>query len=164
MIGQLLGEPEFWVLVAALVLAGLLWKPAQRSLIGGLDARARRIREELETARSLRDEAERMLAEYRTKEREAAAEAEAIIAHARAEAERLAAHAARSLDEALQRRRNQAAERIAQDQAKALAEIRAVTVDVAIAAARRLIAAELDESRGAGLIDDAIVALPHQLQ
>jgi F-type H+-transporting ATPase subunit b len=57
-----------------------------------------------------------------------------------------------------------AAERIAQDQAKALAEIRAVAVDVAIAAARRAIAAELDAARGSALIDSAIAALPQQLQ
>ena len=50
------------------------------------------------------------------------------------------------------------------DGAKALAEIRAVTVDVAISAARQVIVTELDEARGGALIDAAIVALPQQLQ
>jgi len=44
-----------------------------------------------------------------------------------------------------------------------LAEIRSIAVDVAISAARQVIAASLDERRGAALIDDAIAALPRQL-
>ena len=63
----------------------------------------------------------------------------------------------------LRRRQQLAQERIAQEEAKALAEIRAIAVDVAISASRQVIAASLDERRGAALIDDAIAALPRQL-
>ena len=56
-----------------------------------------------------------------------------------------------------------AEERIAQEEARALSEIRAVTVDVAISAARQVITSELDEQRGAALIDTAIAELPRQL-
>jgi F-type H+-transporting ATPase subunit b len=56
-----------------------------------------------------------------------------------------------------------AQERIAQEEAKAVAEIRTIAVDVAISASRQVIAASLDERRGAALIDDAIAALPRQL-
>jgi F-type H+-transporting ATPase subunit b len=160
---HLFAEPEFWVLVAVLIFVGLVWKPAKRLLIGGLDARAERIREELETARRLLDEAERALASYRQRQGEAAAEAEAIVAHAKTEAERIAQQSARELEEALRRRRRLAEERIAQEEARALAEIRVAAVDIAIAAARRIIAAELDQGRGAALIDAAIAALGHQL-
>jgi F-type H+-transporting ATPase subunit b len=160
---HLLHDPEFWVLLAVLVFAAGVWKPARRALIGALDGRATRIREELEAAKKLREEAQQMLAQYQRREREAAAEAEVILAHARAEAERIAAQSARDLEEALQRRRLLAEERIAQEEMKALAEIRAITVDVAISAARQVIAAGLDEQRGAALIDAAITALPQQL-
>ena len=63
-----------------------------------------------------------------------------------------------------QRRQRLAEERIAQAEAKAAAEIRAVAVDVAIAAAREVIAAQLDEGRGGALIDSAIAALPQRLR
>lgn len=157
-------DPEFWVLLAVVVFVIGVWKPAGRAILGGLDARGVRIRDELETARRLREEAQQVLAGYQKQQREAAAEADAILAHARAEAERIAAQAARNLEETLERRRRLAEERIAQEEAKALAEIRAVTVDVAISAARQVIIAELDEQRGAALIDAAIAALPQQLQ
>ena len=64
----------------------------------------------------------------------------------------------------LERRQRLAEERIAQAEAKAAAEIRAEAVDVAIAAARRVIRSDLDEGRGAALIDSAIAALPQGLR
>jgi len=160
----LFGDPEFWVLIAVVVFVVGVWKPARLAIVGGLDARAVRIRDELEAARRLRDEAQQALAGYQQREREAAAEAEAILAHARAEAERITAQAVRDLEQTLERRRRLAQERIAQEEAKAVAEIRAVTVDVAISAARQVIVTELDDQRGAALIDTAIDALPQQLQ
>jgi F-type H+-transporting ATPase subunit b len=161
---HLFAEPEFWILLAVVAFVIGVWKPARKAILGRLDARAARIRDELETARRLREEAQEALATYQKQQREAAAEAEAILAHARAEAERIAAQAARNLEETLERRQRLAQERIAQEEAKALAEIRGVTVDVAIAAARQAIVAGLDERRGAALIDAAIAALPQQLQ
>ncbi len=158
------GDPEFWVAVAAAIFIAVVWKPARKALVGSLDERAARIRSELDEAQKLRDEAQQLLAEYQTKEREAAAEAQAIVAHAREEAERIAAQSAHDLEEALQRRQRLAEARIAQAEGKALDEIRAVAVDVAIAAARQLIAGELDEERGAALIDSAIAALPQRLR
>jgi F-type H+-transporting ATPase subunit b len=160
----ILHEPEVWLTIAVLVFIAVVWKPAKRSLIGGLDARASRIREQLDAARGLREEAERALAASQLKQRGGVAEAEAIIAHAKAEAERIVAQAGRDLEATLQRRQRLAEERIAQQEARALAEIRSVTVEVAMSAARRVIAAELDEQRGAALIDAGIAALPHLLQ
>jgi F-type H+-transporting ATPase subunit b len=160
---HLFADPEFWVLIAVVIFAVVVWKPAKRTIIGALDARAERIRQELEAAGKLRAEAQEALATCQRKQQEAAAEAEAIVAHARNEAARIAEQSARDLEDMLRRRQLLAEERIAQEEAKALAELRAITVDVAISAAREVIAAELDEKRGAALIDEAIAALPRQL-
>jgi F-type H+-transporting ATPase subunit b len=157
-------EPEFFVLIAFGLFIAVIWKRGGQAVLGGLDARSARIREELDAARALREEAERALAEYQAKQREAAAEAEAVLAHARAEAERVAAQAARDLEGTLERRRRLAEERIAQEQQKALAEIRALAVDLAVAAARQVIAGAIDETRGAALIDAEIAALPPRLR
>ncbi len=160
---HLFAGPEFWVLVAAAVFIAIVWKPAKKSLIGSLDERAARIRAELDEAKKLREEAEQLLAQYQQKGREATAAAEAIVAHAREEAERIAAQSARDLTEALARRQCLAEERIAQAETKALDEIRAVAVDVAIGAAREVVASQIDEARGAALLDAAIAALPQRL-
>lgn len=161
---EFLHDAEFWVLVAAVIFVIAVFRPAGRALTGGLDARAARIRGELDEARRLRDEAERLVAEYRAKERDAVAEAAAIVAHAKQEAERIAAQSALDLEQALKRRQQIAVERIAQAEAKALAEVRAAAIDVAIAAARDVIADAIDQKRGAALLDAAIVALPQRLR
>jgi len=57
-----------------------------------------------------------------------------------------------------------AEERIAQAESKAIDEIRAAAVDVAIDAARRVIVSELDERRGAAMLDTAIASLPQRLR
>jgi F-type H+-transporting ATPase subunit b len=160
---RLVHEAEFWFAISVVIFVALLWRPAKRFLIGRLDARAARIRDELGAAHDLREEAERTLAQLRVREREAAAEAEEIVAHAKAEAERIAAQSMQAMEEAVRRRERLAEERIAQEQARAVAEIRAATVDVAIAAARNIIASALDQRRGAALIDAAISDLPNQL-
>src|SRR6266446_1205008 len=79
----LLEDPEFWVVLAVLIFVIGVWKPARRAILGGLDARAARIRDELEGAQRLREEAERALAAYQRQQQQAAAEAAAILAHAR---------------------------------------------------------------------------------
>ena len=160
---EFLHESEFWVLIAAIVFVALVGRKVFGALAGGLDARAARIRGELDEARRLREEAEQLVAEYRAKQQQAAADAEAIVAHAKAEAERIAAQAARDLEQALERRQRMAEERIEQAEAKALDEVRAVAIDVAIAAAREVIAAEIDERRGSALLDEAIGTLPQRL-
>lgn len=160
---HLFADPEFWVLLAVAIFIFAVWKRAKRTIVGMLDTRALRIREELGAAANLREEAQQALAAYQRRQQEAAAEAELIVSHAKDEAERIAAQSLRDLEDSLQRRQALAQERIAQEEAKALAEIRAIAVDVAIAAARQVITASLDQQRGAALIDQAIAALPRQL-
>jgi F-type H+-transporting ATPase subunit b len=161
---ELLHDHHFWVLVSMVILIALVWKPASRAITSGLDERAVRIRNELDEARRLREEAEQLLADYQRQEREAVSEAQAIVAHAKAEAERIAAQAARDLEQSLARRQRLAEERIAQAEARAAAEVRAAAVDTAIAAAREVIASEVDQRRGGALIDSAIAALPERLR
>jgi F-type H+-transporting ATPase subunit b len=155
--------PELWVAVAfIIVVAGLVWKGGPM-VTRGLDERASRIRSELDEAQKLREEAQRVLAEYQRKQRDALKEAEAIVAHGRTEAERTAAQAARDLEAALNRRQQLALEKIALAESKAKAEVRNTAVDIAVAAVRHILAQNLDAERKSQLIDDAIAELPQRL-
>ena len=90
-------------------------------------------------------------------------EAEEIIAHAKAEAERLAAQAAKDLEAGLKRREAQAMDRIAQAEAAALREVQNVAVEVAISAARQVLASSISADQAAKLVDGAIAELPQKL-
>jgi F-type H+-transporting ATPase subunit b len=163
MIGELIHDPEFWVAIAFILAIALVWNKAKAALGSSLDERAAKIRSELEEARRLREDAQAMLAAYQRRQRDALKEAEEIVARAREEAERLGEKGRRDLEAAIERRRQMAEEKIAQAEAKALAEIRAVAVTVAMAATRQVLKNQLDQKRGAELIDHAIQALPGRL-
>ena len=160
---EFMRDAEFWVLVAFVIAIAFLVYKAKGAITGGLDARAAKIKTELDEARRLRDEAQKTLAEYQRKQRDALKEAEAIVAHAKEEAQRVAAQAAKDLDAAVERRRRLAVEKIALEEAKALAEVRNSAVDVAIAALGRVLAQDLDAQKKSALIDDAIANLPPTL-
>ncbi len=156
-------SPEFWVAVAFVIFAGLvLWKGA-KPLLAALDARANRIRQQVEEARTLRAEAERALGEANRKARDAAREAEAIVAHATAEAERLGAHAAESLRASLKRREQTAIDKIAQAEARAVEEVRNRAVEVAVAATAKLLQEQSEGARGDKLVDEAITEIGRHL-
>jgi len=160
---EFMRDSEFWVLVAFVIAIAYLVYKVHGIVTTALDARATKIKAELDEAQRLRLEAQSKLAEYQRKQRDALKEAEAIVAQAKSEAERVAAQGARDLDAAIERRRHLAAEKIALAEAKALTEVRNTAIDLAIAAVGRVLAQDLDAPRRGALIDEAIAALPPTL-
>ena len=159
----MLHDPEFWVALVFVGVVILFYKPVMRTVGASLDARAAKIRTQIEEARKLREDAQALLAEYQRKSRDAMAEAEKIIASARAEAARLKQEAEADLENSLKRRQEQAIERIAQSEAQALAQVRNTAVDVALAAAEKVIKESLDPAKKQALADKAIAELPQRM-
>lgn len=160
---HILRDPEFWILVAFVVFVAAVWKPGARAIAKALDDRADKIRSDLERAAKLHKEAQALLVEYQQKQRDALKEAEQIMAQAKAEAERLSAQAAAELEASLKRREQMALQRIAQAEQQAMAEVRAAAVDIAVAAAGKLLSEKLDAGRQDALIDGAIKELQGKL-
>jgi F-type H+-transporting ATPase subunit b len=158
-----LSNPETWVAIAFIIFVVLAGKPIVRGLGKTLDARAARIEAELDEARALRDEAQKLLADYQKKQQEAMRDAEAIVRQARGEAERLKTEAAANLDAAFARREKMAMDKIAQAEAQAIADVRNHAIDVAVAAAEQLLKSKTDAQRGERLIDSAIGELERKL-
>jgi F-type H+-transporting ATPase subunit b len=156
-------EAEFWVLIAFLVAVSFLVVKTKGTVTGTLDARAAKIKAELDEAQKLREEAQARLAEFQLKQRDALKEAEGIIAFAKDEAQRLAAQGAKDLEAAIERRRRMAQEKIALEEQKAMSDLRIAAVDVAVAALRRVLAEDLTAAQQSTLIDNAINALPPTL-
>jgi F-type H+-transporting ATPase subunit b len=154
---------EFMVLIALAILLFLIGRRILNVLGAALDDRAEKIKIRLDEASRLAEEAQAMLAAYERKQRDAAEEADSILAGARREAERLTVEAEKELEGALKRREAQALERIAQAEKAAVDEVRGRAVDVAIEAARRLLAQRLTPKQREALIDAAIAELPKRL-
>ena len=118
---------------------------------------------EIEEAQALREEAQKTLAEYKRKQRDALKEAEAILDHAKVEAKRHGEQAERDLEAALERREQAAVEKIAQAEAQALQEVRDQAIEMALAATAKLISDNLDQGRADQMIDRAIRDLSGKL-
>jgi F-type H+-transporting ATPase subunit b len=146
-------EAEFWVAVAFVIFVGILiYVGVPKMLTAALDERGKRVQAELDEARRLKEEAQKLLAEYQQKQRQAETEAAAIIEGARSEAERIAAEARVKMEEFVARRKKVAETKIAQAEAQAVAEVRAAAADAAVTAAERI----LSESVKGKVADDLI--------
>lgn len=157
-------DPSAWVMVAFIIFVGVIvYLKVPGKLASALDARAERIRKELEEAKRLREEAQALYAEYQRKAEEAMKEADQIVEHAREEAERLAEKARTDLDAMVERRRKQAEAKIAQAEQAALDEVRARAVETAVAAATQILKQDMKGDRGSALVEDAIANVGRHL-
>ncbi len=160
---EVFASAEFWVAVAFVLFVAVLLRFGWARAVGALDKRASDIKNELDEAIRLREDAQELLASYQRKQRDAEKEAADIIAHAEAEANRLRAEAEAELAATIGRRTEAALAKIEQVEAQALTEVRETAVDVAVSAARKMLTDNLDETRGNTLIDDAIGELRRKL-
>lgn len=153
----MLEDPTFWALVALIIFLGaMVYLKVPGMVTSALDKRANTIREELDGARRLREQAQALLADYQRKGREAETEAEEIIEQAKREAEALAAESGKRLEEYVANRTRQAEEKIAQAEAQALQEVRALSAEVAISAAEKILGAKVKGSAANTLIARSI--------
>ncbi len=156
-------DESFWVGVAFVLFFVLFGRRLWQFLTGKLDARAQTVREELDRAVRLREEAQNLLATYQRRQREAAGEAEAVLAGAREEAARLTTEAENRASEQIARRKRLAQEEIARMESRAATEVRLAAIDSVIAATGRALAAELDAGTDRALIDRAAAELENRL-
>ncbi len=150
-------DATFFAFVAfALFFAVLIWLKIPATIMSALDSRSAEIAKELHEARRLREEAEKLLADYQAKKATAEAEAKAIVAAAKEQAAAVAEETRVSMMAAMARREKQADDRIASAGSKASDEVRAAAAEAAIAAAERLIRERMNDSAQAGLVAEGV--------
>lgn len=146
--------------VSLLLFIGLLvYLKVPAAIMGALDSKSQAIAKELHDARKLREEAEALLAEYEAKRAAAEAEAKAIVESAKEQAALVAEETRASMTAAIQRREQQAEDRIAQAEARATSEVRAAATDAAINAAEKLIRERLTDKAQSALVTEGVAEL-----
>jgi len=143
--------------LALLLFIGLLvYLKVPAMILGALDKRSAEIGHELHEARRLREEAEKLLAEYEAKRIAAEAEARAIVEAAKEQAVAVAEETRQSMMAAMARREQQAEDRIKSAETKATDEVRAAAAEAAIAAAEKLIRARMNDATQGALVQTAV--------
>jgi F-type H+-transporting ATPase subunit b len=138
----------------ALFFGVLIYLKVPGMIMSALDKRSEAIAKELHDARRLREEAEKLLAEYKAKQAAAETDAKAIVDHAKEQAAAVVAETRAAMAEAMKRREQQAEDRIAQAGRKAADEVRQASVDAAIAAAEKLIRERMDADTQSALVTE----------
>jgi F-type H+-transporting ATPase subunit b len=157
-------DATFWATVALVIfLAVVFYFKAPAAISKALDERANRIRNELEEARRLREEAQQLLAEYQRKRKEAEQDAADIVAAAKREADILVDEAQKKTEEYVARRAALAEQKIAQAEREAINEVRSSAVDVAVEAARTLLAGKIDATIGTELFKSSVQEVKSKL-
>lgn len=153
-------DATMWVALAMLVVIGIaIWKKVPAMVGAALDKQIAEIKEQLDEAVKLREEAEQIKAEYLTKARQAERDAEAIRANADDEAKQIVKKAKQDATDLIARRKNMAEQKIAAAEAEAVAEVRSKSAAAAAAAAEMIIAEKTDGKSDASLIDETIAML-----
>jgi F-type H+-transporting ATPase subunit b len=149
----------FWTLIVFVILLALLWKFAYPSLVRSVEERERRIQRQLDEAEAARAESARLLEEHKKLVASAHTEAqqllgqakqvaekerEAVLARARQEHEDMLARARRELDE---------------EKRKAVQALRAEAVDLALAAATKLVDEKLDDNTNRKLVAEYLASI-----
>jgi len=157
-------DATFWAFVALIIFLGIAFYMKVPGMIGkSLDERANRIRNELEEARRLREEAQQLLAEFQRKRKEAEQEAGDIVAAAKREASQLLEEAHKKTEDYVVRRTALAEQKIAQAERDAVSEVRSSAVDIAIEAARSVLAGKVDARTDADLFKASVQELQTKL-
>jgi F-type H+-transporting ATPase subunit b len=157
-------DPTFYAFLAFIAFFAILaYFGVHKTIAKTLDDRADAIKSELEEAKRLREEAQEMLASFQRKQREAEAEADAIIAQAKSEAKALKAEARKDMAERLERRTAMAEQRIAQAEAQAAAEVKAAAAELAVQAAEQILKTQLKKTDLNKIVDADIKLVGEKL-
>jgi len=159
-----LNDTNFVVLIAFVIFLGVLvYFGVPKLITKMLDDRAEGIKSEIEEARALREEAQTILASFERKHKEVEGQVAGIIEHAKTEAQIAAEAAKADLKDSIARRLQAAVDQISSAEEAAVREVKDKAVNIAIAAAGEVIAANMSAKDADGLIDDAIAVVGEKL-
>ena len=143
---------SIWTTFVFLSLLGILWKFAWGPILGAVQAREDGIQDTLDQAANQRNEAAKLLAEHRRQMADARRQAQQMMAEGKEAGERVRQDIedrARAEGDAMIERARESIER---EKDAALEELRKESVDLALAAAAKLVQESLDEKKDRELV------------
>jgi F-type H+-transporting ATPase subunit b len=154
-------SPEFWVYagLTIFILLAIFVAKAPKVITEILDQRIAETKRTLDEARTIRTEAEALLATAKAQTAASAGDASAIIAHAEVEAKNLLIEAEAHAVDLTTRRAKMAEDKIAAAERSAIADVRAKAAAVAASVAASVIAQTHDAAADRSLVDTAISRL-----
>jgi len=145
-----------WTIITFLVLVLILWKTAWKPIVDALDARAEKVRFEIDNAERSRQEAEKLMAQHKAMMDNAKTEAAQIIVKGREEAEQIKNDI---MDKAHSEAKNiadRAKKEIEIAKDKALADIKREVVLISTEIASKILGKNINPEDQKGLVEEAL--------
>ena len=153
------GAEIAWGLVWFVILLAVLWKFAFPAVNNMMHNRTERIRNNIDEAQKVRDEAEQILTDYQRQLADARNESNRIIEEARQAAEQLRHDMVRRADDEVAELRRRNAEDLQIAQERAIAQLQSQVRNLAIELAEKVVGQNLDRDRNLQLVDQYIAEL-----
>jgi F-type H+-transporting ATPase subunit b len=152
----------FWLAVTFIALYLVMRYLAVPRLGGAIEARRKKLEEDLDRASRMKAEAEAVIAAHEKVLADARAQAQATLKEAADKHAAEAAERQRALGESLAQEIEAAERQIAAEKERALSEIRGVAVELAQSIAEKLIGAPAEKAAAGGAVDRAIAERARQ--
>jgi len=141
----------------------VVWAGLPSTIIKSLDNRSKQIKKELDEARILHEEAQKLLATEKRKLEQCDAEVEEILKQASEQAALITEKSNNLLKEEIQRKQKQADLKIAQARDEAIKEVRAKASELSLVIAKEYLKENIDDKIASELIDKSISDLKNNL-
>ena len=141
----------------------VIWAGLPSTIIKSLDDRSEQIKKELDEARILHEEAQKLLATEKRKLEQCDAEVEEILKQASEQAALITEKSNNLLKEEIQRKQKQADLKIAQARDEAIKEVRAKASELSLVIAKEYLKENIDDKIASELIDKSISDLKNNL-
>lgn len=147
---------EFWVAMAFVLAVGSLIRPVSKMLVKMLRKRSQKIEQRIAEVNKLKEEAQKLLADYERKFRGAKKEAASILAKSEREIEMIKKDTLAKLEAEMALKEKEAKDRLKAAEDNAAKEIADKTADMTLAIVRKILADSLDDKALSLLIDASI--------
>lgn len=153
----------FVALSFVLFVVFVIWAGLPSTIIKSLDDRSEQIKKELDEARVLHEEAQKLLATEKRKLEQCDAEVEDILKQASEQAALITEKSNKLLKEEIQRKQKQADLKIAQARDEAVREVKAKASELSLIIAKEYLKENIDDNVASDLIDKSISDLKDNL-
>ncbi|MAC08454.1 MAG: ATP F0F1 synthase subunit B [Rhodobiaceae bacterium] len=153
----------FVALSFVLFVVFVIWAGLPSTIIKSLDDRSEQIKKELDEARILHEEAQKLLATEKRKLEQCDAEVEDILKQASEQAALITEKSYKLLKEEIQRKQKQADLKIAQARDEAVREVKAKASELSLIITKEYLKENIDDNAASDLIDKSISDLKDNL-
>ena len=141
-------DATFWVAVSFLIFVGIIiYLKVPQKIDGSLNESIKKIKESLDNAEKIKDDAKNILSEYESKISQSKEEIENLISSAKNQAEKDMIKTNEDFHKIIENRKRSAEEKIKQMKLQAVKDVKNLSVDIALSSVEKIIKNSIDKKK-----------------